>query len=336
MKKIVFAIVLMSLVVLTACTAGFNDVTRLFNTDEEIISFQALLASSLLSASEDVILSTNNQNQLMSFVLNETEEEPIENNPIVDPITPYIELVEKFLGTDNGLTVNVGTSDVEGYALMMTFETRGLLGEVQTYIIHYNLILTDEDEDEFEYDLDGIMIIGDQTYILTGEREVEEDEESIEFIAKLDNLNYIESEYKIESDEIEFEIKVVLNGEVVSETKIEIKYEEDETKIELEFIDGENKGIYEFKYEMEEDQPVLKIEFDVLIDGVHRKGEMVVSIHVDEVTGETTYKLFVDPEDDEPYEKDLDREVDNDDIEDSEPSEPDDSEAPDETDDTIE
>lgn len=336
MKKIVFAIVLMSLAVLTACTAGYNDATKLFNTDEEIISFQALLASSLLPASEDIILSTNNQNQLMSFVLNETEEEPIENDPIVDPITPYIELVEKFLGTDNGLTVNVGTSDVEGYALMMTFETRGLLGEVQTYSIHYNLILIDEDEDEFEYDLDGIMIIGDQTYILTGEREVEEDEESIEFIAKLDDLNYIESEYKIESDEIEFEIKVVLNGEVVSETKIEIEYEEDETKIELDFIDGENKGTYEFKYEMEEDQPVLKIEFNVLIDGVLRKGEMVVSIHVDEVTGETTYKLFVDPEDDEPYEKDLDREVDNDDVEDSEPSEPDDSEAPDETDDAVE
>lgn len=330
MKKIVFGLVLLLLAVLTACTTGLNVTQGLFNTDEEVISFQAILASSLLPTSENVTLNTFNNNQLLSYVESELVEETAESDPIVDPVTPYIELVEKFLGTDNGLTVQTGLSDVEGYALMMTFETKGLLGETQTYVIHYNLTLTEEDDEELEYSLDGIMIIGDQTYILTGEREVEEDEESMEFTAKLDDLNYIESEYKIESEESEFEIKVVLNGEIVSETKIEIKIEEDEIEIELEFIDGENNGTYEFKYEMEDNQPILKIEFDVLVDGVHKKGEIVVSILIDELTGETTYKLFVDPEDDEPYEKNFDRDVDDDDDEDNEPSETEENEESDE------
>jgi hypothetical protein len=325
MKKLVFAFVLLSLAVLTACTTGTTGTSNLFSTKEGIISFQALAAGSLLSASNEEPLKNNGQVELMSFVSIEVQEEPVENDPLLATIEPYIALVEKFLSADNGLSVQVVTSTLEDYELMMTFETRGLLGEIQTYVIHYNLILTDEDEDEFEFDLEGIMIIDGQTYILTGEREVEEGEESIEFTAKLDDLNYVESEYSIESDEIEFEIKVVRNGEVVSETKIEIKYEEDETKIEFDFVEGESKGTYEFKYEMEGNQQVLKIEFDVVINDIPTKGEIIVSVHVDEVTGETYYQLFVDPEDDDAYEKDVPRSVDNEDTEDSEPSEPEDS-----------
>lgn len=329
MKKIIFGFVVLSLLVLTACTEGFNiNQKELFNTKEDIIAFQAFTAASFLGDINNETLSTNDSSVMLlstQLEVNDETEEPDEtqepSNPLIGTIEPYIALAEKFLGNDNGLTVVTGLSDMEDYELMMTFQTKGLLGETQNYVIHYNATITDEDDDETEFDLEGIMIVGDQTYFLTGERELEAGEDSIEFIAKLDDLNYIESEYKIESEEIEFEIKVVKNGEIVLETSIEIEYEEDETKIEFEFLQDGNEGTYEFKYEFEGEQQVLKIEYDVTFDGIQSKGEITVSVMVDEVTGETTYKLYVEPEDDDAYEDELDRDVDDDDQEDSEDSE---------------
>jgi hypothetical protein len=336
MKKIIFGFVVLSLLVLTACTDGFNySDNDLFNSNEEIISFQAFAAASFLGDVSNETLNANDGNTLLSVPLETVEEtEEVEDteepsNPLILSIEPYIELAEKFLGNDNGLSVNMGLSDMEDYELMMTFQTKGLLGETQSYTIHYNMTIIEEEDDETEFSLVGIMVVGDQIYQLTGEREVEEDEDKIEFIAKLDDLNYFESEYKVESSETEFEIKVVKNGETVLETSIEIEIEEDETKISFEFYDNGNEGTYEFKYEFEGEQQVLKIEYDVTFDGIESEGEVTVAVMVDEVTGETTYKLYVDPDDDDAYEDELDRDVDDDD-DDEEDEDDDDDEEDDE------
>ncbi len=319
MKKIVLGFVVLSVLVLSACTTGFKTSNKLFETNEDVISFQVLTAMTLLSSGDNnTALSMNDSNVLLSYQLFEenTEDTETEEDPLISTIDPYIELVEQFLATNDGLEVLVTDSPIEDYAFMMTFETNGLKGETQTYVIYYNMTITDEEEDETEFALDGIMIMDDVTYYLTGEREVESDEESIEFIAKLDDDNYVESEYKVESDEIEFEIKVVINGEIVSETKIEIEYEEDETKIELEFLSGESTGTYEFTYELEDGNPLLKIEFDVEINGKQTQGEIVVSILIDDVTGETNYALYIEPVDGNPYESTMDRDIDDDDEDD--------------------
>jgi hypothetical protein len=333
MKKIILGFVFLSVLVLSACTTGLKANMNLFETNEDVISFQALSAIALLSSGDNnTALSLSDSNVLLSYQVFEentedpvTEEEPVtEEDPLISTIDPYIELVEEFLGTNDGLEVLVADSPLEDYAFMMTFGTNGLKGETQTYEIHYNMTLTEEEDDETEFALDGIMIMDEVTYYLTGEREVESDEESIEFIAKLDDDNYVESEYNIESDEIEFEIKVVLDGEIVSETKIEIEYEEDETKIELEFLSGESTGTYEFKYELEDGEPVLKIEFDVEINGEQTQGEIVVSIIVDDVTGETSYVLYVEPVDGDAYESTKDRDIDDDDDDDDDEDDDDD------------
>lgn len=317
MKKVIFGFVVLSLLVLTACTGGYNySDNDLFSSNEEIISFQALAAVSFLGDVSNETLNTSNGNTLLSVPLETVEETEEPSNPLILSIKPYIELAEKFLGNDNGLSVETGLSDMEDYELMMTFRTKDMLGETQNYTIHYNMTITDEDDDETEFSLEGIMIVNDQTYQLTGEREVEEDEDKIEFIAKLDDLNYVESEYKVEETETKFDIKVVKNGEVVLETTIEIEIEEDETKIKFEFYDEGNEGTYEFKYEFEGDQLVLKIEYDVTFDGIESEGEVTVVVMVDEITGETTYKLYVDPDDDDAYEDELDRDIDDDDDDD--------------------
>ena len=332
MKKLLLGIAVLSIALLTACTGNLQFNANLFSTDEEVMSFQALTAVSILSSqSTDTTLSQQGSSNLSSY--QSLEVDPLtETDPLTDSIDPYIELVEKFLGSNNGLGVVVSESSLEDYESMMTFETKTLQGETQYYTIHYNMTVKadddeDDDEDEIEYTIDGIMIIDEVTYVLTGKREVEDDEDKIKFIAKLDDDNYVESKYKVEDDEIKFEIKTVLNGVVVSETIVKIEDEDDEFKVELEFISGDSKGTYEFKYEDEDGQSILKIQFDVEIDGVQSKGQIKVLVVVDPVTGETSYKLYVEPEDDDAYEVDKDRDIDGDD--DNEDSEEDNEESDD-------
>jgi hypothetical protein len=316
MKKLFVGISILAVTALSACT-GLTNQSLSFETNEDIISFQALAAANLMPEA----------NQTMS-TLEDVTTEP--STPVVvDQVTPYVELVEQLLGSNNGLTVTTLASDNPLYETMMTFETTGLLGEQQSYVIYYNMTLEEEEDDESEFILEGIMIKDTVEYQLIGEREVEDDEEKVEFKAMLDEYNYVESEYKVESEETELEMVVVENGNVVSETKIKIETEDNETKIELEFLTGVNTGTYQFKYETEDGQPILKVEFDVTTDGIQEQGQMTLSIHVDEVSGETYYTVFVDTDDDD-YEERIDRDIeDNDDDEDEDDEDEDDDDSDD-------
>jgi hypothetical protein len=348
MRKLLLGFIVLSVALLTACTGQFNTGLK-FSTNEDVLSFQALIASTLLPSTQDEALSGQYNVMRATLVNTEAEEvdeeveEPTDAEIAITNIDPYVELIEKILGTNQGLNVTVLASTEVDYEFMMTFETSGLLGENQTYVIHYNMTLKDDvedvedtddveetddaEDDESEFVLDGIMVFNDQVYTLLGKREVEEGEDKIEFTAKLDDLNYIETEYKLESEETKFEIKVVNNGIVVSETEIKIEDEEDGTKVELEFLSGDNKGKYEFEYEVEDGQNVLKVEFDIEIDGINTKGDITLLVLVDEITGETYYQAYVEVDgDDEVYEEEIERDIDDEDDDDDDNEETEDNE----------
>lgn len=333
MKRFTWIALFVLLTVLTACQVpdSIETASATFDSNEDVLSFQALAAASLMTEDELVLLEANEIR-----LLSETEEDTEEEDFLTATIEPYIKLVEAYLSSNEGLAVIVETSDLEGFESMMRFEVRGLLGETEQYVIYYNMVLVDEDDDESEFTMDGIMVVDGVEYALSGKREVEEGEEEIKFIAKLDDDNYVESKYEVESEETEFEIIVVRNGETISETKVEIEFDGEETSVELEFLDGQSKGKYEFEFENEDGQDILKIEFDVEIDGVEQQGEIVVAVLIDDVTGETYYQLYVDPDDDEAYEKRSDRDFDDDDDEDDEEEDEDEDEDEDDDEDELE
>jgi hypothetical protein len=334
MKKALLLIGILSVAALAACatsTDSTSQVMGLVDSNDDVITLSTLATSSLLPTLSDQTLSFGQETVLLS---DNALLETTEDDPVVDNIEPYIELVEQLLGSSDGINVTSGASDVEGYTDMMTFSTSGLGGATQTHVIHYNMTLEEEEDDESEFILEGILIMGGAQYTLLGEREVEDGEEEVEFTAKLDDANYVISEYKVEEDKVELEVTIVADAVVVSQTQVEIKEEEDETKVELEFLDGENSGQYEFKFETEDGIQVLKIEYDTTIDGLTESGEITVSVTVDPVTGDTSYALLVDPDDDDAYEKEVDRDIDDDDDdeEDEEDEEDDDDDEEDDED----
>ena len=101
-----------------------------------------------------------------------------------------------------GITVTEGASTEEGYAHFLSVTTKGLDGEENTFVLHYNISALpdydrdfDDDRDDWDIDneekfrLDGVMTYGGVTYTVTGEVENEvsadETEHEIELIASL-------------------------------------------------------------------------------------------------------------------------------------------------------
>lgn len=336
MKKLLFTLFLsVTGLLLVSCQNGQLDLTQFtFDSDEKVLSFSALASTALIDTEQMIQPLSTKEVSTLSI-------EQQEDN-LVETITPYLDLVEKFLGNNNGLSVSTEVSDREGFSEMMSFQTVDILGNPTTYKIYYEMTLLvedDEDEDEDEeqeYEIHGLLIYANNEYQIYGRKEIEEDEEKIKFKASLDEFTYVESVYEIEEDEYKFKFKTYINGDLVSESIIKVEHEDNELKIELEYIENSNMGDFEFKYETEDGETVLKIEFKTVINGIFSEGEIKVFVIIDEITGETRYELIVkdkDSEEERHFEKNR-KDDDNDLSEPSEPSDPSEPNDPSEDDET--
>ncbi len=272
--------------------------TKLLNSEEEVISFSALSTVSLLSKNTtDELLSINSQ------VLS-TVNQP----PIITYVKPYLGIVENIISNTSGLEIITGESAYEEYTTFMQFQVNDLVGKSKIYVMHYNLIIKEIDDDEIEYDLEGILLVDDQEYFVFGEKKKESDEEILTFKAMKDENNYVESFIEIESDKQIFEYKIVQFGKTASKSSIEIEFDEDEIKVKLDFIEGDNFGEFEFEFRTENELSLIFVEFETEIDNRKITGEMIVEVLVDSITGNTTYSIYVDPDDEDSYEYNFDRE----------------------------
>ncbi len=366
MKKILGVLVLgFTLLMLGACSE-LNTAQFSLDTDEEVLSFSAISTSSLLinQMDADALLSNNSNNVELSKIfgtVNETdpvdETDPVEEkDESVENAEKFLSLIELFASGKSALEVGNEVSDDVLYEHKLTFSTLDMLGETITYTLYYNetIIMDEEDEvdeteetdevdeieetdevddleeseedDEKEYYIEGKLVYGDQTFEVYGEKEIEDDEQEIEFTAYMDENNYVTSRYELENDETKFYIEEVRNGLLYSETEIEIETEDDESKIELMYIIGEEEYNYEFKFETEDGIPTIKVEYDTYVDGISEDGEMLVYIIVDEVTGETSYQIAVDSDKDGEEDHNYTKDRDDDDEEDEDEEDDDDFE----------
>jgi len=295
-----------------------------FNNDEEIISFSALSTTGILNTFNTEQLSSNHQTLLNT---------PVHSQTLIEMIEPYLDLAEKFLSEET-LMVEVQPSELEGYTSKIIFQMFDLLGKPSTYIMHYNMT-TYDDGDELIYDFEGILFFGTKTYIVSGLKKVEDDEEKYTFKASIDSMNYVESfyEYDLEDLEKKFKFKRVENGVLISESKIKIEVENQKTKFVLEFQDEQHVGEFEFEYRQVNNQNIISIEFDTFINQTRYKGEMEVQVLYDPILDVTSYRIILRSDDeDEVY--DWGRKKDDDDQ--SEPTQPDEPSEPSEPEDETE
>lgn len=231
----------------------------------------------------------------------------------------YFSALDSFLGED---TINVSNQEntdeaYASYAKKLTINGKDIAGNDCLYVMYYNETLNadssvvdeddtqdgDKNDDEVEsnYQLNGVLVVGEVTYTLAGERssesEIDETEEELKIRAFLeaDPNNYVEMTQEVSEEENEREIEYVYrvynNNILVEETAIKFENEQEdgkaETEFELEFIKGDSVGKYKVEKEIENGNTKINVKYD--IDG--KVGDFTVAkiISADATTYEYTF-----------------------------------------------
>lgn len=163
MKKTLLGLLaILGSAVMLACAATITTPTEsLLSNQEDVVVFQAVSASELLTSaldstsllSQNLALTTDGAAGSTKRGGSTTTTTTAETgDPIVaediDVLDQYLTMMEQFLGSDNGLSVTVTASDLPDYAFKVVFVTKDLLGMDVTYTLYYNEVLYEEPVDD--------------------------------------------------------------------------------------------------------------------------------------------------------------------------------------------
>lgn len=302
LKKSLFGLVALVLLFGVASCFSSNNESPVVNklNQSEGLSLSTYLASGFLQTGK------KNDNQTLASSRNIRRSnwkttEALEFEHELDEVNAYFNQLKVFLdnGVDNVLKVEEKASTLEGYQYEMAYTIDGI-----TYTIYYSMFeeIDDNDEDaddldveeekeldiddvEAYYRLEGLMIIDGIEFILTGARELEDDEVETWFktVDKKNSANYVYVEIEQEADEQEFIIETMING-VKSKTKLEFETEDNETKVSLKLVNDGKESNYKFQKEVEDGITFYKFTY--------RIGDVKGSVKVIELTdaeGNVTY-----------------------------------------------
>ena len=260
----------------------------------------------------------------MAFALAD-QEEPSDQTQLVDKINYYMTVVQNVIGS--GAESVFEESDIAEYAIKNVITTTSFGESKQYVLYYNETLLVDEKdeedeeedveeatvvnetiaqdgeqvdatandetetittaEEEQEFSMLGIMVIGDQRYEFEGKREVEEGEFEFEFVAKIDADNYVRFAQEIEEDEQEFDYTIVEGGQIVKSFSLQIESEDGETEVSLKEKGEGSLMIIKYEVQVDEDGNEY-IEIKVNDNGEVIKCE--ARVELDPITGEKTYQ----------------------------------------------
>lgn len=252
-KNIIYTVVIVGLVVI-AVVLGFVFGPKDNNSKAqyEFDTTQELYAFSLVSGLE-LATNYNSTNTLATKTEFET---------MVDSIHTYLPSMEGFIGNENLIVPEESASDDVNYDRMMIVEYEG--HQYKIYFDEFALANGGErpweKDDDFETNtrLEGVVKIGDETYTMTGSKEIEEDEIETSF-AMVVNGKLIEIEQEVANNEREFEYSIY-RGET-KQSGLEyshsfgIEYERGMVEIETEYEIGATSSTPASEIELEIKQP---------------------------------------------------------------------------------
>lgn len=190
-------------------------------------------------------------------------------------IDKYMSLVVNLFGSSK-IESNVAKGDIN-YQFAMNIHYTNLNGEVVFFKMLFNKLLLSEEKEEDEveqnYAIDGILLKGNEKYLVEGLHKVEtekgESESEMYFKAFLNSekTSYIEVQqnFEIENDaqeneiEQEFIYSLYNNGKVVEKNTIKYEAEDDELSLKMHIITENETNNLLFNYERIENKNALHV-----------------------------------------------------------------------------
>ncbi|MGN0772076.1 MAG: hypothetical protein ACI4MI_05780 [Christensenellales bacterium] len=161
---------------------------------------------------------------------------------------------ETLIGDEKDDEVDADDDDDEEIERTAAALDKNIVMEKSEEIAEYTTdeINSDKTEEEQEFRMSGIMVIGDKIYEFQGEREVEQDEIEFEFVAKIDADNYVRFSQEIEGEEQEFQYSIYEGGQKIKSFSLQIEKENDKTEVCLKEKSAESN--LSVKYEKKVDK----------------------------------------------------------------------------------
>lgn len=189
----------------------------------------------------------------------------------LDTVNRYMKLVESLLS--EGTIASSAIAGDRDYEFGITVRYTDLIGNGVSYRMYYNKRFTQSEEKDGEreevYDIDGILLVGENEYPVegSGETETEDGERESELRFKAytnaDKTDYIEVRQETETDLEETEQTYVYSayrdGELLEETRVEYQSENGELELELSITAGDETDRLTFKNDTKDGSGALRV-----------------------------------------------------------------------------
>ncbi|XMB72638.1 hypothetical protein RJI07_01725 [Mycoplasmatota bacterium WC30] len=310
MKKLLISLFILGLsFTLIACnTASEEEV--IFETNDQVFTLEALSAASLLDYSNVATLSFVPLAEVTTGVT--TEEEEILVDEEIDEIDKYLEMIENFLGDNEGLGITALESDRDEWEYKVAFSTVDMLGNEIEYVMYYTETLWVSETDDTvtttevvtteEVTTEGTTTAPETTVPTTTEpattvpeTTAPETTEETTGLAFKSTSNEGEKNFYFEDDD-DNEVAYSLTGLIISngleymvEGKKVIEENGDECLRLRSFIDQDN--FVKVSYKIDGEDSTRKFFFEVV-----EAGEVVSMSKVKVMEEESKLKVFLDME----------------------------------------
>lgn len=219
----------------------------------------------------------------------------------VEELKGYLPSVESaLLGEDILLSSTIEASDLEGYTTKMTVSYTDIALNASSFTMYFNeTILVDDDDDDWDdhhhhgHDdqeqeswIDGIVILGEDTYTIRGEKEIDGDEVEVKFIYQISDTTYVMVEQEKEAGEQEFAYKLIENGATSYSYSLEVEHNE----VELKVKDKVNLSKLTMKFDLHIKDGTTYIRAKVN-DGTTKSVVLFQKV-VDELTGLVSWNVI--------------------------------------------
>lgn len=317
MKKLMVSLIMsaaLAATLFTACTQEQGSQSQplydYLTTTQSVYGFSA--ASSAMVISDMSSASAQKASALVEMQEEQSTDGSTENMPEATPeqgteqapeqateLDGYLTLVGSLL-SDGGFAMIAQTSDRAEYTEKMIVSCRDISGNQVSYIMYYNQLLTESEEDEGEieetYSIEGVMIVDGAEYAIRGERENEtegdESEAETSFRVTLGENSYmlVEQSFEQERDEVEqeFTYKVYENGRLTARSSFKYETGDDgQTEVKMTSFAGGKTDVFYFEKDRVDGRDVIRLRVGT---GADAKRYIIVAVTDGE--GNTSYEYL--------------------------------------------
>lgn len=233
----------------------YKPTTTIINHNIKVTNKDKLVANYAVTAF-DIIGGVNTNTPLMQNL-------KTSNAKYHDVFNDHSILMQEYLGLTESV-VKITESNDKKYPYTMEIRNNDFYGIETNYILKYNE-KREEDDDEIEKKMVGIILYENVTYDFIVDQEQDSEEEEINILIKSKSGFKIEIEKEVELDEYIVEYKIYQNNKEIK--KVIFKIEDEEMILE---IDSKNESykfelteITKYKYNVKSDKYDFILEIDL-------------------------------------------------------------------------